>query len=420
MKIFYLLGLISVLSTSITAQVINPSFENWTTGEPDDWLNFNGVGDITDENGNTIIPAKEETTGATEGNSYIKLTSFNLANTNDPVNLPNGIRGSVAYQSFNSTDKFLNFELDITYDIKPNDTAVILIDAFDNSGSRVGSGKVYLGGSQTTLATVTVDMSYDPFNVASYKINIASSEGQVLASVNSTIAPGSWLAVDNIVEGIILQDAPNVTNVIASDVNDNHDGSDLEVSFDIPDETKVSNYYVIAMSGITPADLGNGAGFILNSGNQTTTTGSDQTYNFTTAGVYWRTDPKTFIIEPTPIVENVEMKVYILVEGASGYMNVYEASNLITLTSPLSLSDQYKEISIYPNPAINFVNFKIDGLENGSVSIISVTGQELVKQNFSNGTKQVDISKLNSGVYFYTIRNKRDEIIKTNKLVVRK
>lgn len=77
-------------------------------------------------------------------------------------------------------------------------------------------------------------------------------------------------------------------------------------------------------------------------------------------------------------------------------------------------------VSVYPNPATDVVNFNIDGLENGTVVINSVTGQEVVNTTISNGSKTVDVSALNNGVYIYSIRNNAGETIKTQKLVIRK
>src|SRR5690554_7386131 len=95
MKKIYLSALALVLGVGINAQVLNPSFENWTTGEPDDWTTLNmvtSIGTVTDENSDPVTPALEVTTGATDGNSFITLTSFNLSGSANPQ-VPNGDYG---------------------------------------------------------------------------------------------------------------------------------------------------------------------------------------------------------------------------------------------------------------------------------------------------------------------------------------
>ncbi|RYM34691.1 T9SS type A sorting domain-containing protein [Brumimicrobium glaciale] len=423
MNKIYLSALALIAGASISAQVNNAGFENWTTGSPNDWINFNitsTIGDITDGSTNVITPATEVTTGATEGNSFAKLTSFNLANSTDATNYPDGDYGSILVQDIVSTDKYEDFTFDVKYDVKPNDTAIFIVQAYDGAGNLVGAGSEIFGGTQNAFSTVTVDMNYIGA-VTEYTVFIASSEGQIFNNALSTLAPGSWISVDNIVVGAIIPNVPDVTNVLATDISDNEDGSDLELTFDIPDESNINAYYVVAMqSNVSPFDLSNAEAFIAGSGVMIATTGANQTFNFTAAGEYWRINAAGDAVENVAIEEDVEMKIYVLVEAATGYSSVIATSNAITLTSPVSVTDQYKEISIYPNPANNFVNFKIDGLENGTVIINSVTGQEVVNTTISNGMKQVDVSNLNNGVYIYTIRNNNNEVIKTNKLVVRK
>ncbi|WP_107037623.1 T9SS type A sorting domain-containing protein [Brumimicrobium mesophilum] len=423
MNKIYLSALALLASAAISAQISNPSFENWTAGEPDSWVTnqaFSSNGDVTDGS-MTVEPSTEMTSGSTNGSSHIKLTSFNMANTTDATNFPNGDYGAYAIQTVATSDKFVDFTFDVMYDVAMNDTAIILVQAYNANGSLIGQGFETFAGIQANFATSTVTMQYLAGAVAEYDIFIASSEGEIFTTVNSTLTPGSVLEVDNITTGAVIPDAPNVTNVAANDVSDNGNGSDLEVSFDTPDETNVASYYVLAMeSSVTPNMLNSPLGFLQGSGVQIATTGASQTYNFTAGGVYFRLNAAGTAVESAPIEENVEMIVYVLVEGATGYSSVFGESNPIILTSPVSVTDQYKEISIYPNPANNFVNFKIDGLENGTVIINSVTGQQVVNTTIANGMKKVDVSHLNNGVYIYTVRNQNNEVVKTNKLVVRK
>src|SRR5690554_8140817 len=133
------------------------------------------------------------------------------------------------------------------YDIKANDTAVITLQAYDASDNLVGVGTEYFAGAQASLSTVTIPMQYFG-TVASYTMFIASSEGQIFQSVNSTIGVGSKLSVDNIVLGTVLSEADPATNIVASDISDNGDGSDLQVTFDAAaNESTVSEYRVIVI-----------------------------------------------------------------------------------------------------------------------------------------------------------------------------
>lgn len=74
--------------------------------------------------------------------------------------------------------------------------------------------------------------------------------------------------------------------------------------------------------------------------------------------------------------------------------------------------------SIYPNPANNIVNVKVAN-SNGqnSITIYDIAGKIVAESFINNGTNPIDVSALNAGVYFYTLRN-TEGIIETKKLLI--
>ncbi len=66
-------------------------------------------------------------------------------------------------------------------------------------------------------------------------------------------------------------------------------------------------------------------------------------------------------------------------------------------------------LSVYPNPVNNILNIKHVGLVLNEVSIYNVLGK-LVYYNYSSD--KINMSKLNSGVYFVKIRLENKEVIK--------
>lgn len=421
MKKIYFSALALIFGAGINAQILNPSFEGWTTGQPDSWTTLNGVttiGDVTDGT-DPVMPAVQGTTNAPDGASFITLTSFNLANSTN-TQVANGDYGSTATQDVVTTDKYATFEMSVSYDIKPNDTAAIAINAFDANDVFIGGGNEFFAGSQATFSAVTINMAITG-TVAKYKIYLTSSEGQIFNGVTSTIAPGSWLSVDNITTTLAAPDVPNVSNVVATDIADNGNGSDLKVTFDVPaDESNILNYFVtVFASPYSGANLVSLEPFLTN-GIEITPNGSAQSHTFSATDVYW--DVVGGYFEDEIIVEDVELIITVYVKAKTGFGSVLKNSNKVTLTSSggnVSVVEQTKSVNVYPNPATNFVNFEIDGLENGTVTINSITGQEVVNTSFANGTK-IDVSHLNNGVYIYNVRNANNEMVKTNKLIIRK
>ncbi|MFT4524201.1 MAG: hypothetical protein ACI85F_000342 [Bacteroidia bacterium] len=76
---------------------------------------------------------------------------------------------------------------------------------------------------------------------------------------------------------------------------------------------------------------------------------------------------------------------------------------------PISVEEQaLMEFSVYPNPATNQLNIRSNtSLKNVVARIIDITGREL--ESF-NAYREMDISRLNSGVYFLVLQNEDGSI----------
>ena len=65
-----------------------------------------------------------------------------------------------------------------------------------------------------------------------------------------------------------------------------------------------------------------------------------------------------------------------------------------------TVSNEFKQISIYPNPTNNILNFNLEELiEISDISIIDVAGK-IISPKYNLNQKTIDVSNLQSGVYF--------------------
>ena len=89
----------------------------------------------------------------------------------------------------------------------------------------------------------------------------------------------------------------------------------------------------------------------------------------------------------------------------------------VTTTSLNTEETKNKKITIYPNPASGKIF--ADGLKskNNSVEIINIEGKKVLDTKV-NEDGSIDISQLNSGVYFVTIKSENIKIY-SQKLVVK-
>lgn len=439
MKKIYLSALALTFGLFSVAQS-NLSFENWTSGTPDNWdyygtgqhmNSFSLIGDVEDGSGNPVVPSTEQTTGATAGNSYIRMTSFEFVNSSQPGQVPDGPYGSINYQTWATADRYEDLTFDVKYDVQGSDVAVFVVQGLDANGDLVAQGVADFTGTQAAFAQETVTIQYvssDP--IQDWEIIMSSSVGEVFTNWNGnpapTPVPTSELDVDNIVFGAVITQAPNVSNVVASDISDNGDGTDLEVTFDVAaDETDVANYYAVTFESGEEYLIGalqDPLAFVQGNGIQVTPNGSSQTVVFTAADEAYRLNGAGTALESDPITENQAYVVVIYVEGANGAVDVWEESNEVTLTSAGtgSIADQWKNnFNVYPNPTTNNVTFDFAGTnEVEAVTIMNVNGA-VVKNIAVNGQSQVNanISELASGVYIYQVISNEGKAVITNKIM---
>jgi len=68
-------------------------------------------------------------------------------------------------------------------------------------------------------------------------------------------------------------------------------------------------------------------------------------------------------------------------------------------------------VSMYPNPADNLLNIRSAQSIN-NIKIVSVIGQEVKSVNPATNQITLDISNLESGIYFVTITTENGSVIK--------
>ncbi|NOQ73802.1 MAG: T9SS type A sorting domain-containing protein [Crocinitomix sp.] len=88
--------------------------------------------------------------------------------------------------------------------------------------------------------------------------------------------------------------------------------------------------------------------------------------------------------------------------------------------STVSIKEDLKvTVSVYPNPASNFVNVVMENEHNNvDFTLYNILGEAVVTAKLNAGTNEVALNKLPNGVYFYSIL-KEGNILETKKLIVR-
>lgn len=92
------------------------------------------------------------------------------------------------------------------------------------------------------------------------------------------------------------------------------------------------------------------------------------------------------------------------------------------LSIPETQMTQYNQIIIFPNPAVEEINIKLNyefNNENFQFTLSNIMGQTILKgeifaENYNS--KKIDIKNLNSGIYFLNIYNSRNSVL-TKKII---
>jgi len=72
-------------------------------------------------------------------------------------------------------------------------------------------------------------------------------------------------------------------------------------------------------------------------------------------------------------------------------------------------------VSLYPNPAVNFINVKVEELQNFEIEVYDFIGNMVIAQkvnHIENTEHRVDVSNLQNGVYLMYIVTNTERLIK--------
>ena len=133
------------------------------------------------------------------------------------------------------------------------------------------------------------------------------------------------------------------------------------------------------------------------------------------------------ILEALGVATGESITLYHRAISGDGSLQTIGETLAITLTRATTLSidnlDKNVEMTIYPNPATNFINIKSTNanVNNANITVLDITGKQLYNRDLKlNGTVQsINISNYNSGIYILKIVD-LDNNATTIKRVVKK
>ena len=183
-KIFCLIPIVVLFTTKSHAQILNAGFENWASGEPDNWHTNNVIGFPVG-----VTQSSDPHTGSSA--ILIETADFN----GDPW-IGAAISGSLILPFFDVSADYAEFtgyyKLHLT---GPNGFGAVLVEFYDASWGglvALGVGELATAGAYTPF-TVVMDYTVGNGNpAASVKISLTFGAHQNTPSI------GSWFLVDDL------------------------------------------------------------------------------------------------------------------------------------------------------------------------------------------------------------------------------
>ena len=101
--------------------------------------------------------------------------------------------------------------------------------------------------------------------------------------------------------------------------------------------------------------------------------------------------------------------------GQDGEPDSYYVDNVSFSEYGVGLSELEKEITIYPNPVVNY--FSVKNVKNTELRVFNLLGLEVLKMQTAAIDYIVDCSDWTPGIYFLQIKNDH-EVLQTKKIIV--
>lgn len=370
-------------------------------------------------------PTTQSTAAPSEGTSNVSLQTFTISGMTGGNAVLNGIHGSSVSQMMGLNSKTPGVSFQYKSNLVAGDKALVFITVYGAgiADSVIGQAVKLISTNQAAWTLDTAKITYFSTSTIVDSIEIIFSSCQnLLQGAPTPATDGSLLQVDDVKILAAPAYASGVSNIVATDISDNANGTDLKVTFDAAaNETTVSEYrlFVIKSGYIGNWNALTSAYYevVAKSG------ASSYTHVYTAPSICLGVSGGS--LSPYAIKEDSLMQIYVLsvADGTIATVNqIAGPSNSIMLTSShagiTNLSLANNEVRVYPNPARNLVNFVFENNNMATeVRVFNMTGQ-LINSVPVSAITTVDLNNVDSGMYIYQIVGNNNEIIKTDKFQV--
>ncbi len=92
---------------------------------------------------------------------------------------------------------------------------------------------------------------------------------------------------------------------------------------------------------------------------------------------------------------------------------IIKRGNITLNVGTLSVDDNWvQSLSIYPNPAKDIINIKLNNYQNTSATLYDISGRLMFEKKLNSDISSIDVSNLNNGMYLLKINAENKTITK--------
>jgi len=379
----------------------------------------------------------------TIGNTSNTYQLYYLLKTNgDTIETYNKVRNSIETKPLDIEFNIFDNTIEVTgYSNIDNSTYNGFFDIIDIDGNELYSKDIYseegrksysksvtltvdscflVGGATNELQSINhgfvlknkyINLCLNTINISIYSYNNATMgicNGNILANASGGVPPYlyQWNTgentsyIDNLCPNsyyVYANDSNNcVSDTVLLDIYPDTVNTFVDTSYIYIDTCLFNTALPVDSAFITDFELINSDSVLIN-------------------WIFWQEDTPYYleISLPYSIGNNL---VYLEIVCNSKSINIYRFYGIFnSIITEIHKIRKIKNIIIYPNPADNFLNIKIENNESSHISITDITGKTLVNFNFTNQV-QINTKEWNAGIYLLKI--KTNNKISTKKIII--
>ncbi|MBI4931064.1 MAG: T9SS type A sorting domain-containing protein [Bacteroidetes bacterium] len=144
----------------------------------------------------------------------------------------------------------------------------------------------------------------------------------------------------------------------------------------------------------------------------------------TTVGAYtWFSAPLVYTASTNPVANSMWLLSSSnndgLVASIGSTLFVDDLALVINPSTAVAEQEQF-ELTIGPNPAVDHFVIKNELNSKALFMLYDVTGRKVAEENIGKATHVVNVNTLPDGLYFYSVSDESNTVIKSGKLIIQK